>query len=688
MRNLRRNHVVGFGSAGVLARRLRRLAEGIVCFKSARPFVAVLVTALLTAFPAPRLRAAQFSLDNDQVTVTCETKGGRLLPGSLQDKKTGQTVKLGADLFSLVLTNGDVLRSGQFRLLSQPRIVPLPVNPNASRFAERLLGRELVAELAGADGNLHVTWHAILRDGSRYLREQVVLKAEKSALPLKGVGLLETPNVTARSTGTVDGCPVADKTTFYGLEHPLSINRAEMGYVRCFLPRGAAIEPGETFSCSLVAGFMRPGQLRRDFLAYLERERAHPYRTFLHYNSWYDIGYFNKYDQAAALNVIHAFGEELSVKRGAKLDSFMFDDGWDDPKTLWHFHAGFPDGFAPLQQAAAQYSAAPGIWLSPWGGYGQPHQDRIKYGKDQGFEIRDGNFSLAGPNYYKRFHDLCVEVVQKYGINQFKFDGIGVDGSEESGAGLRDFEAMLKLIAELRALKPDLFINQTTGTWPSPFWLLHADSIWRGGEDHSFVNGTAPERERWISYKDNDVHDEVVGRSDLYPLNSLMLHGIIFAKQAHGLNYDTNNILKSEIRAFFGNGTQLQEMYITPALMTADNWDTLAQAAKWSRTNADTLVDTHWIGGAPADREVYGWASWSPRKGILTLRNPSARPAQIKIDPAKAFELPESAARHYTIINPFPDQKVEATQLRAGEETAFKLQPFEVLVIEAMPDGS
>ena len=67
------------------------------------------------------------------------------------------------------------------------------------------------------------------------------------------------------------------------------------------------------------------------------------------------------------------------------------------------------------------------------------------------------------------------------------------------------------------------------------------------------------------------------------------------------MNYDTNNILKSEIRAYFGNGTQLQEMYITPALLTPENWDALAEAAKWSRANADTLVDTHWVGGSPAD---------------------------------------------------------------------------------------
>jgi hypothetical protein len=439
--------------------------------------------------------------------------------------------------------------------------------------------------------------------------------------------------------------PVADKTTFYGVEHPLSINRAEMGYVRCFLPRGAAIEPGETFSCSLVVGFVRPGQLRRDFLAYLERERAHPYRPFLHYNSWYDIGYFSKYDEAAALNVIHAFGEELSVKRGVKLDSFLFDDGWDDPKTLWHFHAGFPNGFAPLQQAAAQYGAAPGIWLSPWGGYGQPHQDRIKYGREQGFEIRDGNFSLAGPKYYERFRERCVEVVQKYGINQFKFDGIGVDGNDDSGAGLRDFEAMLKLIAELRSLKPDIYINQTTGTWPSPFWLLHADSIWRGGEDHSFVNGTAPERERWISYKDNDVHDEVVGRSDLYPLNSLD------AARHHLRQAGARVELRHEQHPQIGNPRLFRQRHAVAGNVhhaQPDDGGKLGHAGRSRQMVARQCRHArgHALGRRRAGRPPSLWLGVmvARKKAFLTLRNPSARAGQINIDPAKAFELPEGAA--------------------------------------------
>jgi hypothetical protein len=578
------------------------------------------------------------------------------------------------------------LHSCDFKLAGAQHVEPLPVNVGASRRAEQLSGKQIVAELTSADGDLTVTWRAILRDGSRYLRQEFTFKAGKKEVLLQNIQLVEMNLPGTHATGTVDGSPLATATVFLGAEHPLSINSSEKSVVRCILPRGAALLPGESYTCSSVIGFVAKGQLRRDFLAYLERERAHPYRPFLHYNSWYDIGYGEKYDAAAALNVINTFGEELVVKRDVKLDSFLFDDGWDNDATLWQFDAtNFPNGFAPIEAAAAKYGAAPGIWLSPWGGYDKPHDERIKFGRAQGFEIRDNNFSLAGPKYYDRFRNLCVSVVTNYGINQFKFDGIGQKAGGSNDGVQRDFDAMLKLIGELRVLKPDIYINQTTGTWPSPFWLLYADSIWRGGEDHDFVAGTAPERERWISYKDNAVHERTVGKGGLFPLNSLMLHGIIYAKQAKGLNHDANNVFKSEVRAMFGNGTQLQEMYITPALMTQANWDDLAEAAKWSRTNADTLMDTHWVGGSPANGEVYGWAAWSPKKGILTLRNPSATAAAIEIDPAKVFELPEGAAQNYTIVNPFKDQQLEVTKVVAGEAATFKLEPFEVLVIEALP---
>ena len=44
------------------------------------------------------------------------------------------------------------------------------------------------------------------------------------------------------------------------------------------------------------------------------------------------------------------------------------------------------------------------------------------------------------------------------------------------------------------------------------------------------------------------------------------------------------------------------------------------RSAQWSRANADVLVDTHWIGGDLSKPDVSGYASWSPRKGIVMPR--------------------------------------------------------------------
>jgi hypothetical protein len=122
--------------------------------------------------------------------------------------------------------------------------------------------------------------------------------------------------------------------------------------------------------------------------------------------------------------------------------------------------------------------------------------------------------------------------------------------------------------------------------------------------------------------------------------------------------------------------------------MTPQTWDALAEAARWSRSNLDVLADTHWIGGDPAKGEVYGWASWSKRKGILTLRNPDDRLAEFAVDIGQAFELPANAATRYVLKSPWKDDASKASlELTAGQPQALTLQPFEVLVFDAIPEA-
>ena len=193
-----------------------------------------------------------------------------------------------------------------------------------------------------------------------------------------------------------------------------------------------------------------------------------PTALFLHYNSWFDIAWDNqKFNETQCLNAMRQFSLQLVQARGVQMDSYLFDDGWDDNRTLWEFHAGFPDGFTPLKAAVAKYHSGIGVWLSPFGGYGEAKRQRLRYASQFGYETNASGFSLAGPRYYQRFHDICLEMVQKYGVNQFKFDGLAA-GARANETGLtRDGDAMLRLVGDLRAVKPEIYINQTTGTWPS-----------------------------------------------------------------------------------------------------------------------------------------------------------------------------------------------------------------------------
>ena len=445
------------------------------------------------------------------------------------------------------------------------------------------------------------------------------------------------------------------------------------------------LSPGQSTSLGAVIGVYPKGQLRRAFLRYVERVRAHPYRTFLHYNSWYDIGYFSKYDEQACLDVVKAYGEELVKKRGCVVDSFLFDDGWDDTASLWSFHDGLPNGFAKVRELAKLYGAAPGVWLSPWGGYGDPRKQRLAAGQEAGYETTDQGFALSAPKYYARFREICLEMVEKYGANHFKFDGVRRGGGRYPGSLFgSDFEAAIALIETLRKANPDIYINQTTGTWPSPFWLLFADSVWRGGYDHEFM-GVGTKRQQWITYRDAKTYENVVRGGPLFPLSSLMLHGVIYATHARDLKDDPGNDLRDEIRTAFGCGTQLQELYVTPSLLTEQNWDELAEAARWARENAQTLRDVHWVGGSPAGLEIYGWAAWSPGRGTLTLRNPSDAKRTMTLDVGRLFELPPGAATTWRLGAPWPGQRLEHLRLETNRERTVELEPFEVLVFDARP---
>ena len=620
-----------------------------------------------------------------------QIKGNQIHPEKFIDRASSDTMNLlSFNWFSVTIKNEKIISNKNFLLAGNPIIKDISIKTNSARYSDGINGKIISATFTDSSLGLSIEWEARLSDESNYIQQQWIFHC-KDSLPIVKYSLLEISSKHAKQMGYVDGTPLVSRQMFFALEHPMSKNKINKENANSYLPRQESLQPSDSMVITTVFGVTPKGQLRRGFLYYEERERAHPYRPFLHYNSWYDLSWIDrKMNDSLCLDRIKMYGDSLIDKRNVKLKAFLFDDGWDDNASLWKVSKYFPDGFANMKNLAESYGAQLGLWLSPWGGYDSAKIERLKYGGLQypPFETNENGFSLSGPDYFKRFEKVTTDFILKDKVSIFKFDGVGA-GNGASGAGLKyqkDIEALLMLIHKLRSIEPDLYLSLTVGTWPSVYWLNYGDAIWRAGDDFGFA-GKGSKRQQWITYRDAESYKNIVKRAPLFPLNSVMLHGICITNVGYpaSLEMDLKNI-SDGIWSFFASGTSLQELYINPHLLSAPMWDCLATAAKWSHENSDVLKDVHWIGCDPAKGEIYGYASWASRKGIFSLRNPSPVAKTFRVNLKEIFELPEKAASLFDLQNAMnPKDKSSEKKVYSEKSFIVTLAPFELKIWEALP---
>lgn len=637
---------------------------------SEAPFKAV-------AFPGPNpgpakagTKGGRLRLENRVLAAEWSVDGGALRLMEFVNRLDGSRLSgVGSEMFA-VEAPPLALMSADFAVDGAPRIETLEPEPKAARVAQRLRGRALVATLRHGGSGAIVEWRAELREGGHYIRQILILRGPAGAKSIRSLSPLCIEAAGAEIVGSVPGSPVASGRTFLGVELPMASARIEDRIVRWRMDGDIPWSPGNPCRVGAVIGVFPAGQMRRAFAAYMERERARESRPFLHYNCWYDLG--RGLDERELLRVAGQFEEHLVRRRGIRLDSFVLDDGWDDPRAgFWAVDAKkFPGGFAPLRRDLARAGSHLGIWISPLAGYGEQQPERLQRAREAGLVPPDAGLSLDLPSYYDWWLRQCSAFIRDEGVNYFKWDNAA------------DFTSLGRIAEELRKIDPSLFINTTVNTFPSPFFLNTMDATWRGGSDCGWF-GPGNSREQYITYRDKELYDRVIRRAPLYPLNSIMHCAPVLGRHYQAAKIEGD--MKNDLRALFAMGPVLQELYIGPELMTEASWDQLAEAVRWAHRNAGVLTDAHWIGGDPGRLEIYGCAAWSPARGTVMLRNPADKPAAVKLDIGRAFELPSGAARTYDLTAAYADQRVGRLRAEAGADLTLDLRPFEVLVFDAAP---
>ena len=588
------------------------------------------------------------------------------------------------ELFKVLLGDGSTVAASGMKL-EDVKIVTLGEDPSAATASLRYAGKALEARFTY--GDLSITWRAVLRDGSHYLRTEMDIKAARD-LSMKGIVAMNylvaknSAYTAPEVVGNTRGAILASNHIFAGLETPMGLNSCKdegnATHIEGLWRRNTTLKAGKTWNISSVVGLVAPNQLRRSFLAYSERERAVAWRPYPVYISWYELNidrnnapapsYKGNMTVEQCADVVSHWKTHFYDKYQMAPKAFVWDDGWDQYGT-WTFNPNFPNGFDEPANEAKKMGTGIGAWLGPVGGYGQSGEYRRAYWRSK------GGMQLSNEDYYNFFIRCCTNMIDRYDFRFFKFDGISAQasaiGPDEGTRGEENAEAIISIERAVRQKRPDIFLNTTVGTWASPFWFHFTDAVWRQEGDYGEAGDQGTDRERWITYRDRLVYQNFIQRSPVCPINTLMTHGFILSRWgAVSKNMDYDGIVR-EMRCAFACGSGMVELYNDYKLMDEikDNqgnagalWKDLAECIKWQQEQADVLPDAHWVGGNPWDGKkanVYGWAAWNGKKSVLTLRNPSTSAQTFTTTLREALDIPAYVRGKITLTHAFNQAELD-----------------------------
>ena len=290
---------------------------------------------------AAEVRNGQLWLENNALCMAWRIEGGGARPVSLEDKISGSKVALErAECFTLIMAKTPfpgtrTLRASDLKVVGRRNSSSIQADEHALRLADRQPGRAIAVRLASADGDLAVTWQAVLRDGSNYIRQLISCQAKQKEVELTEIVVWDLGHSRGESPRRRRRLAGHGGQLFFAAEHPMSKagivdKAAEPGSPKftCSYEVGKSLHPGEPLQFRSLVGVTPEGQMRRGFLYYLERERAQPYRQYLHYNNGSEIGMrilgphkpfgkpgeakaFRRRQQQDVAGAIDAFGREL-----------------------------------------------------------------------------------------------------------------------------------------------------------------------------------------------------------------------------------------------------------------------------------------------------------------------------------------------------------------------------------------
>ena len=510
------------------------------------------------------------------------------------------------------------------------------------------------------------------------------------------------------------GQPVALKSNqagaFGGIEYPTSDNFIYPDKIDFYQYLGEQIKSIPVESNWTVMGITPEPYVKKWFYQYVKTIRVAPATPYIMYNSWYDLrsaDYPNIPEDAVmnqenVLRIWNLVKKNFIDKNNIPINAFVLDDGWDIYESDWKLRKNqFPNGMRPIADELKKSGTDLGIWFGPAGGYSFALK-RIQWMHDHGYEVT-GNLNvagsaqlcLAGKNYSKLFRKRTTDFVKNDHVGYFKWDGIQFSCSEPDHGhpvGIHSRRAVMESVIDkckaVRAINPDVYLNITSGTWLSPWWVQYANQIWMDAADYAFADvPSMTRRDNAMTYRDYALWDDEHIRQSWFPVSNLMIHGIIkgrlenISKEGESLETFTNNAV-----LYFGRGISMWELYISPDILTDGEWNALSQSIKWAKERFKILSSTFMVGGNPAVGNAYAYLHFLGDKGIIAARNPKVENEHLTIILDPKYGIDENAT-DLVIEQIYPKRYIFPRIFAAGSRLNIDLKGYETAIFEVHPLG-
>jgi len=438
---------------------------------------------------------------------------------------------------------------------------------------------------------------------------------------------------------------------------------------------------------------------------YIDIHRFKP-QSYTHLNNWYSPE-LKKITPEGFVKVAKDIKTHFE-KYGAKFDAMVPDDGWQKKRGFKKIYepASGMNNLIDLSGALRGIGVDLGLWIALDGtcsnidsgekiGYEPALRKDYKYPKGRWGGQK--YFNVLVKKYQQDYKQEVGEIIKKTDLRYIKHDfnhcfttEYITDRHSREACG----DIFLDIIAFERKTAPtSLLINYTNGTFFTPFFLLYADYLWIMSGDCGNASGTPQicKLDIATSYRDAHLYKSYNRPSKcprpLIHIADFMTHGIL---NSNHVSYfkpkkDSMSDWSNYLIMYYGRGTLLKELYISPELLSEKQWEILAKDTAWAQYYADRMKNTMFIGGNADQGDIYGYVSWVNGKGVLTVRNPNRFMQTLKVPFDRNILYRKELGKAYHLRSIFPFREELPYKLTSGKSFTLDVPGDYTAVYEILP---